>query len=309
MRARLVAVLALISSLAALAATAAAAPRAAEIEGHSASFRLNGSDGYSIAVSAFSDRADGRGDISIFVVKGGQSATYSGPAVVTESALHADLGALGKIDAVRRGSGGEKSVRLKCGGSRVTYEPAVYEGTFEFRGEGGYTRASQAGAAESPNPFLGFSCGGGGRGEELNSDRLPGARLKGTSYAQGRVLKFQVNKNRPDAPMVFTASVRERHKGMRIYRTLTGKLPARAFAFPHSLRTATLAPPAPFSGLASLSRSRNSVLPAWGGNLTVDFLGAPRVPLAGPGVYVTLVHARQTRGGDGSIGVRFRSAR
>ena len=193
----------------------------------------------------------------------------------------------------------------------MTYEPAVYEGVFRFEGEGGYTSLDQSRAAASPEPFLGFlpflgfsPCGGGGRGEALNDDRLPGARLKGISYAQGRVLKFQVNKNRPKAPAVFSASVRERHDGIRIYRTLSGKSPARAFRFPHSLRTATMAPPAPFSGHATLTRSSNSVLPGWRGDLAADFPGA-RVPLAGPDVYVTLVHARFNRGGDGTVGVTF----
>lgn len=308
MRVRLGIALAVAASSLVLAATGAAgATRALEFEGHSAAFRLEGSNGYSIAVSAFSDRADGKGDVSIFVVKGGETATYTAPAIVTATSLDADLGALGRIDAARRGSGREKSVRFKCGGLRLTYEPAVFEGTFEFTGEGGYVRARQTSAAESPYPFPGLPCGGGGGGEELNSDRLPGARLRGTSYPQGRVLKFKVNKNRPGAATVFAASLRERHGGIRVYRTLTGRSPARAFAFPHSLRTATLAPPAPFSGRATLARSRDSVLPTWRGDLTLDFLGASRVPLAGPGVYVTLVHARFDGSGTGSFGIGFGS--
>jgi hypothetical protein len=307
MRVRLGAVFALAASSLALAATGTAAvPQVAEFQGYSASLRLEGSNGYAIAVSAFSERADGKGDVSISAFKKGESATYTAPAVVTETTLHADLGAFGRIDAVRRASGREKSVRTPCGGRRVTYEPAVYEGVFELRGEGGYTRVDQSSAPTTPLPFFFGSLCGSGRGEALNDDRLPGARLKGTSYAQGRVLKFQVNKNRRKAPTVFTASVRERQGRFQTYRTLAGKLPARAFRFPHSLRTAAMSPPAPFAGRASLTRSRSSVLPAWRGDLTLDFPGAPRVPLAGPDVYVSLVHARFDRGGDGTVGIVFR---
>jgi hypothetical protein len=67
-------------------------------------------------------------------------------------------------------------------------------------------------------------------------------------------------------------------------------LPASAFRYDPDLRTATLSPPAPFSGSATLARSRNSVPPTWTGHLAIEFPGR-EVALAGPGMNVHLEHA------------------
>ena len=50
---------------------------------------------------------------------------------------------------------------------------------------------------------------------------------------------FQVNKNRPRARAVYTASLRERRDGISIYREVKGVAPASAFRFDPNLRAAT----------------------------------------------------------------------
>ena len=63
---------------------------------------------------------------------------------------------------------------------------------------------------------------------------------------------------------------------------------AGAFSYDPLLRTATLAPPAPFSGRASFHRG--AVLEnRWTGNLAIDFPGRSNVPLTGPGIGASLV--------------------
>jgi hypothetical protein len=104
-----------------------------------------------------------------------------------------------------------------------------------------------------------------------------------------------VNKNRPKAPAFYSVSLRERRDGVKIERAIEGKAPAGAFSFDHGLRTATLGPPSPFSGTASIARNEDSFSPIWEGDLAVDLPGRPEVPLAGPGIHVSLVHARFTR--------------
>jgi hypothetical protein len=258
-------------------------------------FRLHGSHGYTISVATYAEVGDPKGIIGFAAHRHGASASYIAPASVTADSIRADLGAIGKVEVVRHPSGHEKTVHLKCLGA-WTYEPATYEGVIEFNGEESYTRAKASRVVQSPDPFAYSGNGpcGSGYGESTGPGE-PGARLRGISFAHGRNLSFQVNKNGPKARTVFTASLRERRGGIRISRELTGVEKPSAFHFDPHLRTATLSPGAPFSGSASLSRSRNSFSPIWTGGLKLAFPGHSGVLLAGPGVHVSLVHARFTR--------------
>jgi hypothetical protein len=174
-------------------------------------------------------------------------------------------------------------------GGAQTYEPGSYEGVIEFNGEEGYTRARENRVAQLPAWLVFSSHGfcGSGYGETSGPGE-PGARLRGVSFAGGRSLSFQVNKNSPKARTVFTASLKERLGGIRIDRALSGEASPNAFSFGQNLRTATLSPPAPFSGSASLSRSKNSFSAIWTGDLALDFPGRAAVSLAGGDVHVSL---------------------
>lgn len=300
--------------LSVLAAAILAAPAASakpinidatEFPGYAATFRLDGSNGYSIVISAFSIPQEEEERIFISVARKGSTASYGAPVRMTATTISADLGSLGKVDLHLNPSGEKRTIPIKCGkGDTFTYEPGVYEGVLEFKGEDGYTAVS---ATRLPlRPQLASFCGGGsGYGESISSD-IPGARLRGVSYAHGRTLSFQVNKNRPGAPTVYEASLRERRDGILIGREVWGVTSAAAFRFQPDLQTATLSPSPPFSGSASISRNRNSVSPIWTGSLALDFPGRSDVPLAGPSVHVSLVHARFTCGKGGSVTISAR---
>lgn len=302
----LVGFICLVSSTSAAAVTAAPASTLdSDVAEHG--FKLQGSHGFSIFVAAYSEE-DGRiGRIYITASRKDESAFYEAPAKVTIDSIQADLGKLGRIDVVRRPLGGEKTVHPKCFGGAQTYEPATLEGLIEFNGEEGYTRARESRVAQLPAWLMFVSHGPCGSGyAEATGPGEPGARLRGVSFAHSRSLSFQVNKNSPRAPMVFTAWLKERRDGIRISRELAGTEPSSAFHFNPSLRTASLSPGVPFSGSASLTRSRNSFSPIWTGDLSLDFPGNAGVPLAGPGVHVSLVHARfkRSRGPNAGIGWR-----
>jgi hypothetical protein len=271
--------------------------------GYSASFVLKGTNGYRIGFIAYSERPDGRGRLSVATHRKGESAFYSAPAIVSQDFVKADLGPLGKVDLAVRPSGRERTLHIKCSRESYPFEPISYEGMIEFRGEEGYTqvRAQRA----SLLPFPTSLCSGSGTGESTGGDG-PGARLRGVSYAHGRALTFQVNKNRPRALTVWEASLRERRDGILIQREVHGASPASAFRFPRDLQTATLSPPAPFSGSASLAHAPNSVNPLWTGGLTLDFPGRSNVPLAGALVHVSLVHARFNCSDGGYAEITFR---
>ncbi|HEX7278049.1 MAG TPA: hypothetical protein VF255_00370 [Solirubrobacterales bacterium] len=288
------------------AAAKPAAVNAADFPGYWAAFQLQGSNGYSIGISAYSVPLEEEEGISIAAFRKGSVALYTASVRMTPTTIYADLGALGKVDLRLDPSGRQKTIPIKCsGGDTFTFEPGFYEGVIEFNGEEGYTKVRET--RVPLRPLLSSYCGGGSGSGESIGDSEPGARLRGVSYAQGRVLSFQVNKNRPaGAPTVFEASLRERRDGIRIYREVQGAVGSSAFRFPRDLKTATLSPPAPFSGSASLRRTRGSVKPRWTGNLALDFPGRSSVALAGPSVYVGLVHARFTCGGNGEVTVGLR---
>ena len=302
-------------AMVALAALAQAAPAAAEksvsldaseFPGYSTVFQLKGSNGYAIWVYAYSIPLYEEEGIAIAAIGKGAAAYYGAPVQMTPTTISADLGSLGKVDLRLNPSGRQKTIPIKCsGGDTFTYEPGTYEGVLEFKGEEGYTKIRETRARL--RPLLSSYCGGGSGSGESIGDGEPGARLRGLSFADGRALSFQVNKNRPaGVPTVFEASLRERHGAVRIYREVQGTAAPAAFRFDRDLKTATLSPPAPFSGSATLSRNRNSVNPIWTGNLALDFPGRSNVPLAGPSVHVSLVHARFNCGSDGEVTVSSR---
>jgi hypothetical protein len=265
-------------------------------------FRLQGSHGYSITGTIYGGESSEPGRLDLTVSRGDASVSYSTPAKVTAGSVRADLGKLGRVDLVFRPSGEDKTVNLKCFGEPETYEAGTYEGIFEFNGEEGYTRARATQLTALPILRLfafGRTCHDKGSGESRGPN-LPGARLAGISHAGGRTVRFQFNKNRRGAKAHFTASLAERVRGIKIDRDVSGFTAANALRYDHHVRTATLAPPAPFAGSAHLRRSENRIAPLWTGNLTVAFPGRT-VALAGSAFHVSLVHARTT--GSESSGV------
>ncbi|MBN9623910.1 MAG: hypothetical protein J0H06_13330 [Actinobacteria bacterium] len=271
-------------------------------------FELRGSNGYEITVSVYLDEDTGRGQVGLTARRGHERASYVSPAKVTEDSVRADLGSLGRIDLVLHKSGRTETVKERCSRYRETFETGTYEGTFEFNGEGGFTRARAtrvAGLSYLGLLDAGFDCDSQGTNTSFGPQE-PGARIDGTSLAEGRDLKFQLIKNRPGGKTVYSGSLRERRDGIRISREVSGVAPAGAFRFGNSLRTATVSPPAPFSGSAGLRRDPNAVSPHLAGSLKLAFPGHT-VGLTGPEVHVGIVHARQTksRDGNGSISVSF----
>jgi hypothetical protein len=261
-------------------------------------FRVRGSHDYLISVAAYSDPADGTGTLYLTASRRGAFASYRFPATVTPGEIHADLGSLGRVDVVRQLTGRVKTATSSCLRSTWVFAKDVYEGTVEFHGEEGYTDVTATSAPLVPYPFtlawaLGFC--EPDYVESIGSAES-GARLRVRSFAPGRDLSLQVNKNGPRSRTVYRASLRERRPGILIDRELTGEALAGAFRFGPHLRTAWLSPPAPFSGSASLRRRKSSVPPVLSGDLKLTFPGRPNVSLTGPAARVSIAHARFTRG-------------
>jgi hypothetical protein len=258
---------------------------------HAYAFRLEASNGYSILALASSQRADGRGEIVLFVGGKASGATYVAPARLTATRIDADLGGLGVVALDVVPSGHTRTVRMGCGEGleKLTYEPQSFRGIFEFHGEEGYADATSTAPAEYTRFFFALFCGGSLFGES-GGQGLPGARLRLHSRRGSSRLDLQANKNRPRARTRLEVETHEKHRGIAISRSRTLWVGSNAFAYDPLLRTATLDPPAPFSGHATFHRGAPSA-GRWTGTLTVDLPGKSNVPLAGAGIGATLVPA------------------
>jgi hypothetical protein len=264
-------------------------------EYHTALLRLAASNGYTVEVAGFSRGSSGKGLVFARAFQHGSAASYAVPGLISATEMRADFGSLGTVDLSIHPSGQTEKVHPRCSHVKIDFEPATYEGLVEFHGEGGYTEARATSAPAVP--LASSICGLSGSGEARGSG-LPGARLHGISFAHGRSLSFQVNKNGPHSRVFYEAESKEQRGKVSIRRAVSGIASSGSFAFGPRLRRARLAPPAPFSGSARLTRKEGELLPRWRGNLAVEFPGR-KVPLTGDGVHVSIVHARLTRSGSG----------
>lgn len=284
----------LLSAAAALTATAASAEGEPETGAFNA-FTVKASNGYKMRVLAFSRKGYRNGEVLILVGGKGRSVSYLAPATVTDTRVHAELGALGRIDVEFVPSGLQETARSSCDpADKLTYEKGSYVGAVEFRGEEGYTRATATRVPLWMRLLVDFGCASlvGG---ELSGSRLPGARLRVRRRLDDGNLLLQVNQNRPGGRVWAEAAIEEKRGPIRIAREVEQVYPATSFDFDPKLRFATLRPPPPFSGAALFLRDAKPQN-RWRGNLVVDFPGNSNVALTGSRFRSSLVHAHLDKG-------------
>jgi len=238
-------------------------------------FRLKASNGYTLYVSAlgFTRRLE---TVLLTVGKKGQEASYEVPATVTETSIRADLGALGEISVEFQRS--DKAAVVHCGKEPIRFDSGSWTGTIDFHGEEGFTDVEATSApGYVEGAALGPFCGGGVVGG--SSERARGAALYVRNPGLGPQLS--VYKHRPGAAALIIAYLSEWDDGIRIDRSTGEWMPGRDFAYTPDLRTATVAPPGPFSGSARFDLGEKAGR-RWRGDLTVDMPGRADVPLTGP---------------------------
>lgn len=290
----LTATLALVASHAAASATRAALSPEANTSalGHllyPPSFTVEGSNGYSAVVVG--TPAHKRQPSRVLIVVNGKrdGAFYSAPATVSETSIQASLGTLGEIAVTFHPSGQPRVERSPCSKKAVAVDSGYYEGTITFHGEEGFTEVNATRAPGDVGLLLEFVCPGisGGRGGPF----MPGAELdlNENSHKPGSYL--MVVKNRPSAAAHYEVGISELRDGVGIDRFASLIAPASTFDFDPKVQTATLRPPAPFSGSARFDRNAK---PAnrWTGDLTVDLPGRAGVKLTGPRIRASLAHAK-----------------
>ena len=262
---------------------------------------LKGSNGYAIDLFSLdakrlvllADRFSGfRGQPFAGESSGSQSVSYLIPRQDgRRGAIHASLGRLGSISLRFLASGPPKVQQEpgnRCKGRDPTEQKGRFVGSFRFRGERGFTsvRASSA----DGQVFRSFKkvCrrphephGGGTTQEALSL----GAYVRGDpdKASFGAYQLASPSSRRPEN-VNYSADVTEHRGRITITRS------ANAFAEPSTLvvsdpstspTTASVAPPAPFAGTATLERAGGNPS-TWSGDLSADLPGLGAVPMAGP---------------------------
>jgi hypothetical protein len=246
----------------------------------------------SFTAQVFVSNNDGDVTATIFLNRGPQVAYYTTPAKVTAERVTARFGSLGELDyrftPKRNGS-------IDCNGAEEG--EAEFEGTFVFTGENGYVHI-EAGHAEGsfqiypepkncphrlvrravrhhPSYAVPYHPFYSDEGATLNASA--GSRAKGRIR---EVDAFDDGKRGPHKVAVLAILAEER-EGMTVARGV--QLAARSGAFRWNLKqgTATLRPPAPFTGSATFTRHGHDGHGTWKGSLSMPIFGGESVELAG----------------------------
>lgn len=227
------------------------------------------------------------GDISATLIlnRGPQVAYYSTPAKVTKERVTAQFGTLGELDYrfSPKQDGG-----VKCTGAEEG--EAEFEGTFDFTGENGYVHIEADHArgyfqiypepkgctpkrlALRGAPYHPFYSGEGATLQARAISRAERKAREISVFDPGRSGPHQV---------VFFAALTEGREGMAVARGLQLRAGPSTFRWNLKKGTATLRPPAPFTGSATFTRHGNNGHGTWRGSLSMPILGGEPVEMAG----------------------------
>jgi hypothetical protein len=258
-------------------ALAPAAPRAPRPQPEDQEDVIFGLEAEGFTVSVFVEDNDGDQTASLSISRDELVSSYVVPAKLTENSVKARFGSLGSLDFRFK----PKKATSKCGGG------LIFTGTFRFTGENGYIhvdadRAEGAGLEQVYSPCPGTF----GPAPKLNVvstgvylEAIAGSWKHGTAR---KVEAAEYTTRGGHRSVNVSGFVREEREGMIVGRGAT--VTAGASAFRHNLKagTATLSPPAPFVGSATLTPGRGGK-GIWQGSLQIPVLGGGEpIDLTGP---------------------------
>lgn len=254
-----------------------------------AGFAVDASDGYRIEAST-----SGSG-VVLQVSRGRRwhrtSTAYVARGVARPEILRAAFGNLGWVSMRFRPSRNRTWHRKhrSCRGiSRFVRRRGVFVGNLRFRGEQGYASIRIHRAKGSVVTVAG-RCRQRSRSRRLSALRNPFlAQPPASVLASGREgvdsTAFLALESKHGT--LYFAGREESHGRLAIIRFALARSP-RPLRINEALTAARLSPPRPFHGTGRYSAGPQGEV-RWNGDLSVDFPGAPRVPLAGPGFEVSL---------------------
>lgn len=265
--------------LAAVPALAAGAGREVERD---VAFGLD-VEGFTVRVDV--DNNDGDVNAAIHIRRGPQVAYYSVPAKVTAERVTARFGSFGELDYH---FSPKRNGIIQCDDAEEG--EAVFEGSFVFTGENGYIHVD-APVAEgsfrvSPEPkncpqrllvrrVVPYS--------PTYSDEGATLGAKAGSRSEGMMREVDVYDDGEAGPhrVFLFATLGEVREGVGVARGVDLAAKSSAFRWNLEKGTATLRPPAPFTGSATFTRYGRKGHGTWRGSLSMPILGGEPVRLAG----------------------------
>ena len=213
---------------------------------------------------------------------------YVARGTVTPGRLEASFGKFGEIAMRFRPSAGrswEKPHRRCKGAGRFVNRQGVYVGNLRFAGEGGYIsvhshRAKGQVSSVAPQCLQGrFAPRSQGAGAPFGGGGLELDAL-GASWRHG-VSSTSLGTIALGGKALYFATTAQSQGGLAIFRFAFAAGPGRGFSVDNALTRAQIRPPAPFDGTGTY-RAAPDGTKTWSGGLSVNFPGAPRLPLTGP---------------------------
>jgi hypothetical protein len=297
MRARRLVFLVCATALLALPASAVAKPGYVVDKGLRISVvSLPASGGYSVSVVGVNSRLVGI-TVSDFTFSkeatSTVSATYSVRGRVTDERIEGRFGSRGSVSVRFEPEGPPDTERFpsNCKGNPSTWQEGRFTGTIRFEGENGFARGRATTAKgfviRSPRAVCKRRSGNRNR---TASATPPGISLSAVSSRYPRApwfSAFEEESSRPRAPFPYedaeyNASTTEKRGGMTIYRSANATASRDTFEVAPlggSPITATVEPPAPFSGTAIYEKKPGGEV-SWSGDLAVELPGRGKAPLA-----------------------------
>lgn len=258
--------------------------------------------GYSLSATAF-----GHHRLRVVAQRFGASASYSARGRVNGQRLNANFGKFGALHGRFHGTTREEPFFLPgCHGPMTIVGRGTLNGSFRFRGEGGYVQVATHRVRVHFERFFRQVCpNGGSSGEEdralEHNEDLGANALEATAHGRGRSLSLRGIELEWGVALLTVATARERVGPVTIERTAEsrGKDDSLAFAPWDSYpRAVSISPSAPFRGSAVYTEQEDGTS-SWTGDLRVPLVGLGTVPLTGPEFRVRTCHGPLLRVIDG----------
>lgn len=258
--------------------------------GFSISARLPKSNGYNVSIYAQTHHL-----IEVALERRGEYALYFARGRANRHGIDVDLGRFGRVHADFRGHPTKSEPPFPGCHSQPPIEfDGSLEGTFRFRGEGGYADVSTDRVRASyQRTFREVCYSGPVHGGPKGSIEI--LEAKGRA-ADGRVVWFTAARlDDLDTPFV-SASTQKRVGRVRTFKITSTFENESHLQFdppngdPH---TVSVSPDSPFRGTATYG-ARLDAAPEWTGDLRVPFAGLGMVRLAGPGFHANACHVRRS---------------
>ncbi|HEY6731713.1 MAG TPA: hypothetical protein VI039_11900 [Solirubrobacterales bacterium] len=252
--------------------------------------QLQASNGYRAHLFGFNRR-----QVSISVSDDSASASYSVRGRVTDEEIEARFGSRGRLRLRFEPDGPTtvQKVSSKCKGKPSIDQEGHFVGQLRFEGENGFTRVRATRAKGFVLIGHRVVCKRDRRRKADRSRPRVEATSLGATSSTPRAPWYSVVKEKSRRPAqdswvteeaIHTAAVTERRPGMVITRSATAVSPPETFAVTpigETPITATISPPAPFSGTATYEKRADGTT-SWSGDLRTELPGRGVVSLVDP---------------------------